>query len=133
MKPLLVPPDPERVVVDYLTAALRARGDSTAVGTDLPGDWKPTSPMFVQVADDGGTVVQRLLHRHTVRVTVWSGTKSAGKQMAGLCLGLMLCHPGDDQVAGVPEASGILPALDPATKGRLASFTATVNLLAQAI
>lgn len=132
MKPLVVPPDPERVFVDYLTARLRERGDQTKVGTDLPADWTVQSPDFVQVADDGGIVVQYpILYRHTVRVTVWSGTKSRGKALAGLCLGLMLSHPGDEQVASVPDASGILPASDPATKGRLASFTATANLYAQ--
>ncbi|WP_213452891.1 hypothetical protein [Rhizomonospora bruguierae] len=133
MKPLLVPPDAERAIVDYLTAQLLARGDDREVGTELPRGWTTASPDFVQVADDGGPVYQRILHRKTVRITTWSGHKSRGKALAGLCLGLVLIHPGDDQVASVPAdgVSGILPALDPATKGCLASFTAAVNLLAQ--
>lgn len=131
MRPLLVPPDPERAIVDYLTARLRARGDQTAVGTDLPADWTVRSADFVMVADDGGTLLRRVHYRHTVRVTVWSSVKSRGRILAGLCLGLLLCHPGDELVAGVPEAGGLLLAVDPTTKGRMASFTATVNLLAQ--
>jgi len=42
-KPLCVPPDAERVVIDFLTTALAARSQDVTVGVDLPTTWTTTT------------------------------------------------------------------------------------------
>lgn len=118
MKPLVVQVDPERATVDLLQALLVAQGRTEKVGTDLPDTWTPASPTFVQVAHDGTPTLDWPVRAvSTVRVTVWSRVKSQGRDLASLCMGLLLAQP------GYSEGTGLLLTVDPTTKGRLASFT----------
>lgn len=131
MKSLTVPADAERVVIDYLAAALLAHGQDVTCGVTIPTTlWTSTTKPHVQVAWDGTPEsFYPISDRATVRVTAWAFTTTAAKALAGLCEGLMLSHPGSTQVGSVRPGTGILPAQDPTTKAQLASISVLVNLL----
>jgi len=129
VKPLAVPPDAERVIVDFLTAALAARAQDVTVGVDLPTTWTTTTKPHVQVALDGTpSVTYPILWRASVRVTAWASGTTAVKALAALCEGLLLSHSGSVQVASVQSLTGVLPTRDPDTGAQLASVSVRVNL-----
>lgn len=130
MKPLIVAPDAEHVTVDYLTAALAARGEDVSVGVTVPRGWKPGAKPHVQVGHDGTPVVEYpVLWRASVRVTAWHESTTTAKDLAGLCEALLLSHPGSTQVASVRPGTGVLPTKDPDTGAQLASISVRMNLL----
>jgi hypothetical protein len=131
VKPLATFADPERLVVDYLTTKLAARGETVSVGTDLPGDWQATgSTSFVQVQHDGSINAYPSLSRATVRVTVWAPKPTSAKTLAGLCQALLLSHPGDTSIASVQSLTGTLPGRDVRNQGFTVTFTVRANLTA---
>ena len=129
-KPLAVAPDAERLVIDYLTAALAARSVAAGVGVDLPATWAPTSVQYVQVALDGTPIIQYpVLARAAVRLTAWAANATASKALASLVQGLLCSHPGSASIGSVQALTGVFPARDFATGAQLASVTCRVNLL----
>lgn len=130
MKPLAVAPDAERIVIDYLTAALAARSVVAGVGVDLPATWAPASTQYVQVALDGTpTVRYPVMARAVVRLTAWHTNTTGAKALASLAQGLMCSHPGSREIGSVQPGIGVFPARDFATGAQLASVTCRVNLL----
>ena len=128
-KPLAVPPDAERVIVDFLTAALAARSQDVTVGVDLPTTWTTGTKPHVQVALDGTPSVQYpILASASVRATCWHASPTTAKALAALCQALLCAHPGSVQVASVQPLTGVLPARDPDTGAQLASVSVRVNL-----
>jgi hypothetical protein len=128
-KPLAVPPDAERVVIDYLTTALAARGQDVTVGVVIPATWTTGTKPHVQVALDGTPIVTYpVLWRASVRVTVWASTTTAAKTLAALAHGLLLIHPGSADVGSIRNLTGILPTRDPNTGAQLATVSVQVNL-----
>jgi len=130
MKTLAVPPDAEHVVIDYLTAALDARGQDVTCGVNIPTTWTDGTKPHVQVALDGTPIVEYpILFRASVRVTCWASTTTASKALAALCFALLCTHPGGSGVASVRPLTGVLPTQDNTTLAQLASVTVQVNLL----
>jgi hypothetical protein len=128
-KPLAVPPDAERIVIDYLTASLLARGKDVTVGVIIPTAWTSATKPHVQVALDGTPIVEYpVFGRASMRITAWASTTTAAKALAGLCEGLMLSHPGSNVVSSVQPLTGVLPTRDPDTGAQLASISVRVNL-----
>ena len=129
-KPLAVPPDAERVIVDFLTTALAARSQDVTVGVDLPTTWTTTTKDHVQVALDGTPSVQYpILWRASVRITWWASSTTRAKAGVALCQALLCAHPGSVSVASVQPLTGVLPTRDPDTGAQLASVSVRVNLL----
>jgi hypothetical protein len=134
VKPLAVPPDAERVTIDYLTAALAARSQDVTVGVDIPTTWTTATKPHVQIGWDGTPEVQYpILWRASVRITAWSSSTTTAKALAALCEALMCSHPGSAQVASVQSLTGVLPTRDPDTGAQLASVSVRVNLLGIAL
>ena len=134
MKPLAVPPDAERVTIDYLTAALATRSQDVTVGVDIPTTWTTATKPHVQIGWDGTPEVQYpILWRASVRITAWSSSTTTAKALAALCEALMCSHPGSAQVASVQSLTGVLPTRDPDTGAQLASVSVRVNLLGIAL
>lgn len=136
MKPLAVPPDAERIVVDYLTTALAARGQDVTVGVSIPITWSPLpisqggSKPHVQVGHDGTPSGRYpITAKATVRLTAWASSTTAAKTLAGLVQGLLLIHPGGGGVGSTQFLTGNLPARDPSTGAQLASNTTRINLI----
>jgi len=128
-KPLAVTPDVERVVTDYLTTALAARGQDVSVGVNVPAAWVKGTKAHVQVGLDGTPVVQYpILASASVRVTCWHADASPAKALAALCEGLLCSHPGSAQIGSVRSLTGVLPTRDPDTGAQLASVSVRVNL-----
>ncbi|MGV8972249.1 MAG: hypothetical protein ACOH10_07990 [Rhodoglobus sp.] len=130
MKPLTVAPDAERLAVDYLTLTLAGRAQDATVGVNLPSAWTSTTKPHVQVALDGTPeVAYPILCAATLRITAWAGSTTTAKALAGLCMGLLLAHPGSREIGSVRPLTGVLPARDPDTGAQLASVTVRANLL----
>lgn len=131
-KPVAVPPDAERVTIDYLTSTLASRGQDVTVGVNLPTAWVKGTKPHVQVALDGTPEIQYpILWLASMRVTVWHESTTTAKALAALCQGLLLAHPGDSMTAGCLPGTGVLPAQDPDTKAQLASISVVMKLLGQ--
>jgi len=128
-KPLAVPPDAERVIIDFLTTALAARSQDVTVGVDLPTTWTTGTKPHVQVALDGTPSVQYpIMARASIRVTCWHAYTTTAKALAALCQALLCAHPGSVSVASVQPLTGVLPARDPDSGAQLASVSVRVNL-----
>jgi len=129
VKLLAVPPDAERVTIDYLTAALAARSQDVTVGVGIPTTWTTATKPHVQIALDGTPIVEYpILWRASVRITAWSSSTTTAKALAALCEALMCSHPGSATVASVQSLTGVLPTRDPDTGAQLASVSVRVNL-----
>ncbi|MFC9768835.1 hypothetical protein [Rhodococcus jostii] len=124
MKPLRIPGDPARAAKDHLAATIPAliSGIDPTFGLSLPGDWTPASAPWVVVFDDTGPAVWPIATRPLLRITVWSSGRTRSREIAGLCLGVLLAH----QIPGIATArdpSSILDARDSHNNGIMASFT----------
>lgn len=133
MKPFVTFPDPQRLVIDYLTGSLPVHGASATVVGEVPEGWTPKSGDLAVVAWDGSQDDYPALSRATVRVTAWTLAPTPGKALVGLCRGLLLSHPGGGGIANIRSLTGILPARDPRTRAYLASVTVAVALRALAL
>lgn len=129
MKPLAIAPDAERIVVDYLTTSLAARSQDVTVGVNVPATWATGTKPHVQVGHDGTPVVQYpILALASVRVTCWHASTTTAKDLAALCEGLLLSHPGSASVGSVRPGTGVLPTRDRDTGAQLATVSVRVNL-----
>ncbi|SUA72659.1 Uncharacterised protein [Nocardia otitidiscaviarum] len=124
MKPLRTPADPAKTIKDYLAAVVPGLVDAPApeFGMTLRADWKPTSAPAVAVFDDGGPNRWPVATAPTIRITVWSNGRDRSRQIAGVCLGVLLSHrvPG---VATITQPTALLEAVDSHNTGRMCSFT----------
>lgn len=120
--PVRVPDDAARRVKDFLAALLSARA---SVGLVLPSGWSPKSLPAVVVFDDGGPSEWPILTEPRIRVTVWASGRTQARELAALCIGLLMERdvPG---VALVRDPSSILDARDD-NGGIMASFTVAVK------
>lgn len=129
MKPLAVTADPERLCVDYLSAALAGRGETATVSIGLPSTWTTRSGSHIGVALDGTpTIDYPALSAATIRGTAWAASTTEAKRLAQLAMVLLLTHPGSPAVFSVNPLTGLLPALDPDNGAPIASFTVRLNL-----
>lgn len=129
MKPLATIPDAERVVIDYLTAALLAQGEDVTCGVNVPATWTTGTKSHVQVGLDGTPTTRYPFYASAaIRVTVWNASTTAAKALAALCEGLLLSHPGGGSVAGIKSGTGVLPTKDPDTTAQLATIGVSVRL-----
>jgi hypothetical protein len=120
--------DAEVACVDYLTEQLTDRGETVTVGVGLRGSWTKAAAPHVGVEVDGTLVRDYpIVGRATVRVTVWSSGNTTSKRLAGLCMALLLSHPGDDDLWSVSPLTGVLPARDPDNSAPIASITVRAN------
>lgn len=118
-----VPGDPARDVKDFLKTAAppRISGTDPTVGLQMPDDWSPASAPFIGVFDDGGQSVWPVVTVPRLRVTVWASGRTRAREIAGVCVGLLLSRPVPG-VAQITDPSSILESLDD-NGGFMASFT----------
>lgn len=129
MKPVVAPPDGERLAVDYLETLLPAYGQDVTVGVDLPSSWTVKSKPHVLVGMDGTpTGNPPALFNTVIRVSVWAPSTTAAKALAGLCQGLLLAHQGQPGWDGCRFGTGVLAGSDPDSKAPLASITVIAKL-----
>lgn len=116
-------PDPERIVVDWLTESLEDHLEDVTVGIGVPSSWKPGDVPHLSVAWDGTPWLRRhVAMRAAIRVTVRASNTSEAKRLALLAEGLLHARP------GVVPQLGVMPTRDNDTKAELAWFTVGVAL-----
>lgn len=121
--------DAETACKDYLKAELAARAESATVGVGLPGTWTTSSPTHVSVEMDGTPLLTYpVVARATVRVTAWASSRTEAKRVVGLCMGLLLAHPGSDDLWSITPLTGVLPARDPDNGAPIASVTVRASV-----
>lgn len=128
-KPLVVPPNVETIVSDYLRTTLLARGQDVTVGVAVPSTWSSSTKPHLQVALDGTWVQYPVLWKHSVRLTAWAAGTTTAQALVNLAFALVCAHPGSAQVGSIKPLTGTLPARDPDTGAQLASVSVEVNLL----
>lgn len=115
-----IPDDTARRIKDFLAGRL-----TESVGLALPSTWSPKSPPHVVVFDDGGPTEWPILTEPRIRVTVWAAGRTASRDLAALCIGLLMTYDVPN-VAHVRDPSSILDARDD-NGGIMASFTVAVK------
>lgn len=117
-------PDPERLTIDILTAALELYVPLVTVQLGAPTNWRPELGSFVQVDLDGVPIMDHPIAMHaTVRLVAHASTTDDAKELILLAQGLLLAHPGGQGVTRYRSLTGLFPATDPATEAELASIT----------
>ncbi|MFE3657277.1 hypothetical protein [Streptomyces sp. NPDC059165] len=134
MKPLVVFGDVQSSGAEVLRAALAGRPEphaaGVAVGTRVPGDRSPETPLlpYVMVRKDGDLPHPSMANaRCTLRVTVWHEDADQAHDLAMLCQGLLLVHSGP-VIRGVRPGTGPLSAVDDASNVDLSTFTVLANV-----
>lgn len=134
MKPLVVFPDPEAALVNYLKAAFLPRTEpykATSVSTGFPAS---TATYHLQVELEAGNADDYpVAERAQVRVNCWApaGKRSDVKDLASLAMGLAYSHPGSSDVAGCQILGGRSDVItDPDTQRLMCWFLVRVNLKA---
>lgn len=120
MKPAVMYPDPESVVVPWLNDALEADA-----GVEVPSTWKPTDGPFLLVGWDATFLQAPIAARYSVRLTAWAETTSAAKALVLLAQGLMLA---EESAFSAQPLTGPFPARDPETHAETATVTVQVRL-----
>lgn len=127
-KPVAIPTDAERATVDYLKAALLARGQDVTCGVNEPTPWADATKPHVQVMSDGTpSATYPMTAAATIRLTAWATGTTAAKALAGLAQGIMLAHPGGGGIQSVNFLTGMQPTRDADTGAQLATSTVRVN------
>ena len=124
MKVLVTYPDPERVVVDYLTDAFGDHDEPATVAVGVPVAWGPESTSHLQVACDAQTRVHPIKTDATIRLTAWAATTSEAKRLAELAHGLVLLA----ELGPTHSLTGPVATRDPNTAAELATTTVLVTL-----
>ena len=126
MKPLVTFPDPERVVRDFLDAAI----DDATVGVGVPANWvKDTSGPHLQVSTDGMFMANfPVAGEATIRIVAWAASPTAAKALAQRAQGYLLAHDGTGDIARTRPLTGLLPARDEQTNAEIASISVRVTL-----
>ncbi len=119
-----VPADPAKVAKNYLAGVVPALvgAPAPAFGLVLDSQWTPAAVPAVIVFDDSGPIKWPVLTEPTLRVTVWSGGRDRSRQIAGICLGVLMTHriPG---IASITDPALFTEDVDDHNHGVMCSFT----------
>lgn len=130
MKPVVTFGDPERLVVDHLTAVVDGSIPEPTVGIGTPpAGWVATDTApHLQVSWDGTPAAEwPVVQKATIRVTAHAASPTTAKRVAGLAQALLLAGGWPAGISSIRYLTGILPAQDPDTLAELASFTVQVS------
>jgi hypothetical protein len=116
-------PDPERPIVDYLNDLLAA-----PVSIGLPPGWTEAAGTRVSVEADASTDLYPVTDRVTIRVTVWSDSRTEAKRVCNLARTHLLTHPGDGSIRAVHRGTGVTAGTDPDNRAPLATCTVRASL-----
>lgn len=128
---VIVFPDAVQAVLDYLTPALLARGESAPVVEFVPD---PRPDRVVQVRHAGGSMPNLVTDRVRVAFDVWAPTSSAASDLIQLVRGLLLAWPASTLTAPNRVAQTASPASMPdATRIPRFTWAAEIDLRGTAI
>lgn len=129
-RPAVTYPDAERRALEDLASDLAVEIDAEVctVGISLPTDWTTSSPARVRVALDGSpNDLHPVVHRPTIRVTVWADTPTKAKELAQLARGHLLTR------TSYKPLIGVFVAYDDDHRADLASFTVRATVRSEPI
>lgn len=131
MTEVIVAPDAEQLVCDWLQPELSARGRDVPVGTRVPS---PRPAEFVRVIQSGGERPNLVQDRPTLLVEGWAASESAARSLTELARGLIRSMPGQQidgvMVYRVDELGGPTNLPDP--DSAQSRYTITLSLLLRA-
>lgn len=125
MKPLRVPGDGAKAAKAHLASVLGGLlGDvEPTVSLGLPDEWTPDSPPHVGVFDDGGPLRWPVYTKPRLRLTVWADGRDRLREVAGMCLGVLLAH----RIEGLAVVNDPTPLIENGSRDAngalVASFT----------
>lgn len=125
--PLVLFPDLEAWLVQYLDAALKARGEAYCAGVVVDHvEPNPRPPRSVVFRDDGGPQVDAVRRMSLVGVNVWAETEADAADLANMVAALLRACPDGRPVTRVRVQTGPLRVADEAGQPRrylVAEFT----------
>ena len=124
--------DAARHLKDHLKTHMAAKYPGLTYGLGLDGNWTPSDPPALAVFDDGGAVDSgmggRLIRtRPTLRVVVWSDSRTLSGEIAAYALGQTLSRRAEGFSQILP-GTGLLDARDSHNGGIMVSFTVRTRL-----
>jgi hypothetical protein len=124
VKARVQPRDATVPIKDFLADRVLAIDASISAALSLPSEWSPQDPPAVVVFDDSGPVNWPVSTSPQIRVTVWADGRDRVRDIAGKCLGWLLCSkvPG---IAHIGPGAALLDGRDERNGGFTASFTVT--------
>lgn len=128
-------PDPEKAVIDYLTASFAGRPEvykPATITTDFPAVALAANATHLQVELEAGDPDDYPVTEWAqTRLTAYSapGKRSHAKDLAGLVQALMASHPGSASILSVTVPTGRSGVIvDPDTKNLMVWLLARVAL-----
>lgn len=130
MKPEVVYPDPEPVIVELLAERMAGIGEDVTCDIGVPTDWnRKDSKPHLQVDLDGTPLIEAPIRAFsTIRVVAWADRTSEAKRLAGLAHGLLLASSGHGGTDSISHLTGLDAVQDTKTKAELASITVRVGM-----
>lgn len=129
MRPPVLFPDAQALVVDHLRYGLAARGITATVGTRVP---RPRPPNLVRVLRTGGVARDILTDVAQITVEAWAPADETAHDIAQTCRALLLALPGgllgSTPVYSVAELGGPQSLPDPETDSPRFTFTHLIAL-----
>lgn len=124
MKARVQPRDATAPIVDFLADQVAQIDPAIEAALNLSPEWVPEHPPAVVVFDDTGPVNWPVSTSPQIRVTVWADGRDRARDIAGKCLGWLLCSkvPG---ITHIGPGVGLLDGRDERNGGMTASFTVT--------
>ena len=118
----------------HLATHTAAKYPALTCGHRLDADWTTEDGPALVVFDDGGPVATGyggpiITTRPTLRVVVWSNSRSLSGEIAAYALGQALSRPVEG-IAQVLPGMGLLDARDSRNGGLMVSFTVRARLRA---
>ena len=121
-----------KLLLDHLETYMAAKYPDLTYGLGLDDGWRPEDPPALAVFDDSGPVDSAyggvlVSTRTTLRVVVWSGSRTLSGQIAAYALGQTLARKADG-FASVLPSTGLLDARDSTNGGIMVSYTVRTRL-----
>lgn len=121
-----------RLLKDHLKLHMAAKYPTLTYGLGLDKDWTPAKPPALVVFDDSGPVDSamggRLIRtRPTLRVVVWSDSRTLSGNIAAYALGQTLSRRAEG-FAQILPGTGLLDARDTNNGGIMVSYTVRTRL-----
>lgn len=121
-----------RLLKDHLKAHMATKYPTLTYGLGLDDDWTPEAAPTLAVFDDGGAVDsgmggQLISTRPTLRVVVWSNSRTLSGKIAAYALGQALSRKAEGFSQILP-GTALLDARDTNNGGIMVSFTVRTRL-----
>lgn len=129
MQPVVIYPDAELVVIDYLRSKLATRSEPFVTGVLLGNKVpSPRAARFVRVRRNGGVESAPTVDRPRIDVECWAQTDGDAADLSALCRALIRSMQNVTPVRRVDDFLGPTPIPDPESNQPRYLFTVEISM-----